>query len=207
MKITTWQLPAHTEAVFYAVPMTDIQLEWLEILSARELHRYKHFSQPDDRQRYLVGRYSLRQLLAERLGISPVQVQLDRSKSGKPELCNGGWCFNLSHSGDWVLIALHPYLSIGVDLEQPRQLRQPIRLLQRLRATAGNALICNLDTLQLWTQAEAALKAVGCGAKGLGELRRQGTDYLWRHHRIKVVELTFMPALAYYAAFAYIAET
>ena len=55
MKITTWQLPAHTEAVFYAVPMTDAQLEWLEILSARELHRYKYFSQPDDRQRYLVG--------------------------------------------------------------------------------------------------------------------------------------------------------
>jgi 4'-phosphopantetheinyl transferase len=48
--------------------------------------------------------------------VPPEAVSLPTGLHGKPH-CSGGPSFNLSHSDDQVVLALHPSRPVGVDVE------------------------------------------------------------------------------------------
>lgn len=55
------------------------------------------------------------------LGQDFTKILLERTEKNKPYLnCQGTrlpkWNFNVSHHGEWVIIASEPELSVGVDL-------------------------------------------------------------------------------------------
>lgn len=151
----------------------DPHLEGLMgLLGQEELDRARRFARRDDAARYIVGHARLRQWLGRHLGVAPRSVRFVENKHGKPMLDAPAPspCFNLSHSGDWVLIAIDERHPIGVDVEAVRlnmaQIddfrgvlapeeqhwldRLPAR--ERARAFARN-----------WVRKEAYIKAIGEG--------------------------------------------
>jgi phosphopantetheine--protein transferase-like protein len=83
-----------------------------------------------------------------------------------------GWDFNVSHSGEYVLVAARKG-RIGVDLEKIREVREMKKLVERyfhpeetaawLDAAEGR----KTDVFfRLWTAREAAMKCLGLGLAG-----------------------------------------
>lgn len=201
----SWPLTEYPETELHALrDDAPYQADRLFILlSEDERHRYERILLPATKQRFLVARSGLRKLLADRLQIAPQQVQFCYGSSGKPLLPDNSWHFSLCHSGRWVLIALHPRLPVGVDLEIPRRLRNPERLLAHCSMFQGaDCEDMNQTALVAWTQAEAAMKAVGRGIGGLSEIKKCDTHYLWQHAVIQVSSTAFLPDTACLAACA-----
>jgi 4'-phosphopantetheinyl transferase len=98
------------------------------------------------------------------------QVELVQNPFGKPSLPSQGIHFNLSHSGDIVLIALAAGGELGVDVERIRHLEnfeqisadffspKEVRELRRLPASRAQVAF-----YACWTRKEAILKAKGVG--------------------------------------------
>jgi 4'-phosphopantetheinyl transferase len=90
--------------------------------------------------------------------------------AGGPELH-----FNLSHSGEWALIAVCEDSPVGVDIERPRVFRNPLGLAQRLCSARELEHVRGGEDqaglLRLWVRKEAVAKADGGGLlMALGEL-------------------------------------
>ena len=140
-------------------------------LSESEQRRIADFVFDDDRRRFITGRYMLRHILAEILKVTPADVALLISSLGKPWVCHDRpLFFNLSHSGDCVLIALSHRDEVGVDV----QIRHPTARIRRMAADfitpEEHRFLTELSPEQegsmlhqLWAGKEAALKALGCG--------------------------------------------
>ena len=80
-----------------------------------------------------------------------------RTPMGKPYLDGAPFCFNLSHSGDFVVCALSD-TAVGVDIEKI----VPISL-KAMRRFIGENVILPSEQIRLWTHYESYGKMVGCG--------------------------------------------
>lgn len=147
-------------------------------LTADELARSGRFHQVDDRRRFAVGRGVLRHLLGGHLGRPPLGLEFVLGPYGKPYLGGQGQAdapyFNVSHSGEWVLIALHARGEVGVDVEQIRRggggdwdlIAARVFSARELAVLRDSPASARDDTFfALWTRHEARLKALG---EGLG---------------------------------------
>jgi len=128
------------------------------------------------RERFVVGRASLRAILARYLGCTAAAVSFEYGRWGKPRLAGAAAPeFNLSHAGDLGLLAVRRHGgAVGVDVEflaRPldhmaiaRQYFQPAET----RAVAEAASADRAETfLRLWTRRKALFKASGVGLSGL----------------------------------------
>ena len=153
--------------------------ELLALLSKEERERYHSYRRPADRLRFLVGRASLRVLLGHWLSQAPGNIQLQARSKGKPH-CPEGPAFNLSHSGDLILMGFHANSPVGVDIEVNRPgLNWPPIARQVLSVREVEALLALPPAqqgpvfLQVWCRLEAKLKADGLGLWGL---ERMGSE-------------------------------
>jgi 4'-phosphopantetheinyl transferase len=135
------------------------------------MHRFR-FEQ--DRRRYLIGRGLLRTLLGRYLDIAPDQPRFDYTPSGKPYLAPGlarqPLEFNISHSGELVLIAVAAGRALGIDVEEIRGDIEVAAIAthffspneQHALATLSGA--ARVDAFfDCWTRKEAYIKAKGDG--------------------------------------------
>lgn len=186
--------------------------ETKRVLSMAEQGRYQRIKSAPARRRFAAGRFSLRISLAELLGLAPSEISLTQTSTGKPK-CEQGWEFSLSHAGDWVLLALHPHLPVGIDLEAPRVLGSPKRLLAKLgfahlldseTPSGGEGRFdLNQEALKRWNRNEALMKAIGYGMSQANKLRRMGNgSYQWEQYQIQSRQLYFQPAPDYLATLA-----
>lgn len=143
----------------------------IAMLSDDEWARARRFAFERDRRRYLAAHAALRQLLSDATDLPGALLEWREGPHGKPALQPAtGLQFNLSHSGNVALVAIHPRDELGVDVEQLRPLPDAMLLaeahltpdeqsaLARLTGTAREqAFLC------CWTRKEACLKAVGLG--------------------------------------------
>ncbi len=113
----------------------------------------------------------LRGILAGYLGTAPVDVEIATGPKGKPALASSasGFHFNVSHSGDWGLIAV-ARSDVGVDVEQVRPRRASARLADRFLTAGERSLLESRAAshgeagfFMIWSRKEAYLKAVGVG--------------------------------------------
>jgi 4'-phosphopantetheinyl transferase len=152
-----------------------------ETLSNDELARAKRFYFEEHRQRFIVGRGSLRAILGCYLGIEPIQVQFAYEARGKPLLADAfassGLSFNLSHSQGLGLIAVNCTRKIGVDLECIRRVSDIEALAKRFFLAREYEVLRSLSPEQqqetffrYWTCKEAYLKATGDGLFRLEEI-------------------------------------
>jgi len=156
----------------------------LQTLSAAELERLHRLRLPRDAECFLLGRGLMRAWLAQLLGCGAADLPFTALAHGKPVVA-GAPHFNVSHSGDLILLGLHADWPVGVDLERDRdQLDWPAiarryfgeAALQQLRRDHPDEPTQRRAFLLEWCRLEARLKADGCGLSGLSDLLGSSTD-------------------------------
>ena len=110
--------------------------------------------------------------LSQYLKCLPNQLQLAKEDSQRPVCLNRGIDFNISHSGDWLLMAVSSQ-RVGVDIEHIKLQRNIRAIAQRYFSQQECQDLYASDNFtkafyQLWTLKEASVKYTGEGiAKGL----------------------------------------
>lgn len=139
-------------------------------LSAEERQRAAKFHFDKDRHRYIVSHTSLRGILARYLHRAPEELSFSVNEYGKPFLTDHELEFNLSHSGDYALIAVTRERKVGVDVER---IRAEVEIEELARRNFSPREVSELTALPLeqrlngffncWTRKEAYIKAQGLG--------------------------------------------
>ncbi|WP_216913603.1 MULTISPECIES: 4'-phosphopantetheinyl transferase superfamily protein [unclassified Synechococcus] len=150
-----------------------------DLLQAGERQRLHRLRGEGDGERFLLGRGALRLILGSWLECDPAGLVLGAGPHGKPELLppsDGGEPpprFNVSHSGDLILLGFHPRRPVGVDVEQGRPVPEWQGIARRCLPPGEWSAIGTLPQQQreqaflvAWCRLEAGLKARGMGLFG-----------------------------------------
>lgn len=136
-------------------------------LSLKEKKKAVRFRKELDRQVYVAGRGMLRVLIGECLNLFPAEIDILEERFGKPYLKGhrDTFQFNLSSSGHYVAIGIHPGdQQIGVDLEMINKKFEYWEVAAHYFTTSEcDAVYCHKDFYKVWTKKEALLKATGVG--------------------------------------------
>ncbi|MCL2871505.1 MAG: 4'-phosphopantetheinyl transferase superfamily protein [Betaproteobacteria bacterium] len=158
---------------------------WRAWLTPEELRRADHLARPALRPRAVAVRALLRGVLAQELDTSPAALRFQTDAHGRPFLAppfakgdahDTIRDFNLSHSGDGLLIGILRHTAppshqrIGVDLESLQRPRDTARLTPRVLSANEQRTMTGLSReehqrrfLRFWVLKEAFSKAVGAG--------------------------------------------
>ncbi|WP_353151939.1 4'-phosphopantetheinyl transferase superfamily protein [Pollutimonas bauzanensis] len=134
-------------------------------LSVPEMNRADRFHQHQDRKNYIVAHAALRLLLAKQLNLPHHDLQFTKGRWGKPMLAQGGNTplhFNLSHSGNMVLIAIATQ-PVGIDIEFTRPLDYTRLAGHCFAAEEALRIVDSHSFFEHWTAKEAVIKASGRG--------------------------------------------
>jgi 4'-phosphopantetheinyl transferase len=141
-----------------------------DVLSTDERERADRFYTFRLRQRYQRCRSVCRVLLGRYSSQSPASVIFRYGPFGKPEVADRQWHFNVSHSRNVALVAvaMHP---VGIDVEfvdaEKINVGELINVICHPGEKGKLALLSGserrLQLLQIWTQKESYLKALGLG--------------------------------------------
>ena len=140
-------------------------------LSPDEVRRLQRRLGETDRRRALAAWTSRREILSRYLGCAPRDVPLARDRNGRPFVQTGGSVLehSMSHSGDWMMLAVSRSGPVGLDLEQVERSIDVGRLAARFFAREDVAAITALPRAEraeaffrAWTEKEAYLKG-SCG--------------------------------------------
>ena len=145
-----------------------------DLLAPDELNRADRFYFDKDRNRFTIARAMLKTVLGNYLKIQPRQVQFIYGPQEKPdlrpEINPSGFKFNLSHSGEYALLAVTPGLEVGIDIEQFRPDFGTQEIAERFFSAEEAGILCALPEeekveafFKCWTRKEAFVKALGGG--------------------------------------------
>lgn len=148
--------------------------DWQSILSAEEQDQAGRFLLAGDHHNFVVTRATLRTILGQYLDLDPRSLRFGFSTYGKPSIHGPsntvGLTFNVTHSGDWALLAFGLSIELGVDVECLRIERNVAGLAKRhyppyqvQKLLTPPVPIRKRDFLQEWTRREAVGKALGVG--------------------------------------------
>jgi len=146
-----------------------------EVLTNNERDKALRFHRPADRHSSIVSRGALRILLAGYAGCSTGEIRFTYSDNGKPHMEGSNIAFNVSHSGDWVVLAIGCDRAIGVDVEKIKREMDVGPISSRYfspeeQAYLNSAADVHAAFFQLWVRKEAHIKA--CGSTLFAELAR-----------------------------------
>jgi 4'-phosphopantetheinyl transferase len=146
-----------------------------QLLAPDEQLRADRFRFDPDRQSFVAARSGMRRILSRYLDCDPGAIAFSYGSHGKPFVAAGAIEFNLSHSGDWALLAVARDRAVGVDIERIKPVAELEKLTARFLLAAEHERIVALDEadrvlafFRTWTCKEAYLKATG---EGLGQLK------------------------------------
>lgn len=141
----------------------------IHLLDERELLKSKSFVQEIDRNRFLIGKIYLRKLIANYLEINPKNIEFKNLEFNKPVLANhSNLEFNISHSGDYVILGFAKRWSLGVDIELMDSKVDLYNLIYNTMSGVEVSLILGSESpreifYKHWTRKEALLKGIGIG--------------------------------------------
>ena len=148
-------------------------------LPTEEVRRADSIIHLESRSRYLAGRYLLRGILSQWIGIRARDLQITLTSSGKPFLSQSGMPhFSMTHTASTIAVVFSTQ-AVGIDLEQERPV-DPFALARRffsaeeadyLKQSGSQA-----DFFRLWTCREAAIKGDGRGLASLLSSTRAEPD-------------------------------
>lgn len=150
--------------------------EFLEVfkssLSDKELKTSTFFSFPKDQVAYIASQGFLRIILSRYLSIDGRDLVFARHRKGKPYLINDtSLLYNISNSGQYVVVSISKHGEVGVDLEKVRPLDDFEDLVQKNFSPFERNYINKVHSeklqrfFKLWTLKEAFLKAIGEGMR------------------------------------------
>lgn len=124
-----------------------------------ELERAARFRRESDRTMFVTAHGILRILAWRLFRIPRALLCVERSPSGRPVLKNTSVDFSISHSKGLVAVAVHPFRTIGIDIEKKDATLQYDDLIELLPG-AMQQKVENVDAFyRLWTVSEARFKA------------------------------------------------
>lgn len=144
------------------------------LLSRDENRRADRFHFVRDRKRFASTRAAIRQILSGYVNVEPQELIFSYGAKGKPELAQrfheARIRFNLSHSRDFVLVAVTRSPRVGADIEFI-DYECPINQISAYFFSARETrTLCALPTrertrafFECWTRKEAYVKALGEG--------------------------------------------
>lgn len=146
-------------------------LDQLEaILSGDEKQRAARFHFQPDRERFIAAHGCLRDILTRYLHCGPDQLRFSTNPHGKPALRDRKLEFNLTHSGDFALVAVTQERKVGVDIERMRQgISSQVIARQYFSRSEVSELLAlpseqwETGFFNCWTRKEAYIKAQGLG--------------------------------------------
>ena len=161
----------------WSQPLTRTQGEiapFRRLLSPDELERAARFRFEHNRAEYIISRGTLRFLLGLYLSVAGEDLRFDYSAYGRPSLHGESprqtLDFNVSHSGEIVLLAFARGRRIGVDVEEIRRDFTTNEIAERFFSTTECDSLRMLPVEQrheaffrCWTRKEAFIKALGEG--------------------------------------------
>jgi 4'-phosphopantetheinyl transferase len=144
------------------------------VLSKAEHKRAASVPDPDRRARIIESRVILRHLLAGYVSLQPSEVRIRKGKLGRPKLdarhLKTDLDFNLSHSGDLMVLAVAIDNRLGVDVELLRTRPGLDKLVRRVFSADEQTALSAVGEVgylaaffQGWTRKEALLKGAGAG--------------------------------------------
>lgn len=155
----------------YAADVARLSADYL---SPAERDRRASYRSSAAAARFVVTRALVRTVLAGRLGAVPREIPITLTDLGKP-IVAGELHFNVSHSGDLVLLAVAEDRAVGIDVERQREVPRAQALIDRWlteaerREVARRIAAGSLESdafLRVWSLKEARLKALGVGIAG-----------------------------------------
>ena len=87
------------------------------LLIAGESERANRYLHEKNKQRFILSRAMLRSIVSKYTGAKPAEVVFSTTGNKKPCVAGSDLQFNVSHSGDMVLIAIAD-IPIGIDVER-----------------------------------------------------------------------------------------
>jgi 4'-phosphopantetheinyl transferase len=142
-------------------------------LSPDEQERAARFHFGKDRESFRIAHGALRLILGRYLKVAPTDLHFAHTDFGKPFLTNSetaGLLFNMSHSGDFALIAVTREREVGVDVEFMRDGFATDEVAENFFSVAEIYTLTGLDPhlrtqafFNCWTRKEAYVKARGEG--------------------------------------------
>ena len=141
----------------YLSNISDVLLRHRELVTHARLMKADRYKMPDDKKRCIAGGVLLRHFLGD--------TAITDNGYGKP-VASDGTAFNLSHSGEWILLAVGEG-KVGCDIERQKHIsyekmgrivftENELRLIKQARDKMG-------AFFKLWTKKEALLKCMGKG--------------------------------------------
>lgn len=160
------------EVHLWRIDLGCVPSQWNETLSPDEHERAHRFHFERHRHDYLAAHAALRVILCQYLGTSSGEIQFGQSERGKPFISEpiGSIRFNLSHSGDRMILAVAMGMEVGVDLEE---MRHQVAFDEIAALYFDEACVTEIRNSPIstkptcffrhWTRLEARLKAIGAG--------------------------------------------
>lgn len=147
-------------------------------LSSDERLCAERFYFPQDTSHYIFSHGILRYVLGKYLFLSPEDIHFHYNRHAKPYLSAAidrqVLSFNMSHSGQWVLIAVAQGREVGIDVEKIRirdhlhQIAEYFFSPQEYTALTAMPAEQRVEAFfTYWTRREAYLKALGVGISGV----------------------------------------
>ena len=144
---------------------------YLSLLDANELAVIDRFKFPQVRDNYIVAHGLLREILANYINESAVQLKFSKTEFGKPFLADyPELSFNMSHSGNSLAIAVAQQCQLGIDIEYYKPRDTWAGLVKKCFALEEADYWHSLDKAeqgrafyQFWVRKEAFVKADGKG--------------------------------------------
>ncbi|MBS0258080.1 4'-phosphopantetheinyl transferase superfamily protein [Agrobacterium tumefaciens] len=149
--------------IVVAIPVSEILAVYdaAALLNDVEWAQAQRFHKLEDSLRFQGAHVLKRLLVGAAVGMETADLHFSRAAGGKPFLVNAGPLdFNLSHGGNWVVVAFSRSGRVGVDVESERE--------EDFWKEITSAFLAPMDAknvgfLKMWTAKEAAVKADGAG--------------------------------------------
>lgn len=149
------------------------EADW-SLLSGEEQARARRYLHARRRHQFILGRAMARRTLGRYLNLSPESLTFGIGEQGKPFLENGPienpYRFNLSHSGEQVVLAVARGVEVGVDVEKVRPKQEYLSLARRFFSEREVAALEALEEpwrfrafFCCWARKESFLKARATG--------------------------------------------
>ncbi|MEB2782617.1 4'-phosphopantetheinyl transferase superfamily protein [Algoriphagus sp. C2-6-M1] len=176
IKVLDWSKDIQTNLedtvqVYRASLLDDVEkiASYSRYLSSEELMRSKQFRNKIDSNRFIVGRAMVKYMAAKILNKDFESVEIIYTTNNKPIIDKEiNFHFNLSHSGDYVVLAICKRWDIGIDIEYCNSDFKFQPILDYCMSEKEQSEITEdknpLNTfLMYWTRKEAILKGTGIG--------------------------------------------
>lgn len=149
----------------------DLVLRYRNILSAAEIKRANRFKFESDSIIFVTARAVLRLLSSKYLEINPEVIQFNYTEFGKPFFkIDTPLRFNVSHSGERIVIAFCNDYEVGVDIEKIKKNFDVMELAQQFFSKHEIKALERMPDKELshafyrcWTRKESFIKAEGSG--------------------------------------------